>query len=309
MPVTAEDVARRAGVSRATVSYVLNDVETQSISDATSDAVRRAARELGYVPNAFARSLKRGRGTTVLVPFAVSAMGPPLAQAFEACAAALARRGLTLVTDSVQYGSKRERVGAWMRLRPAVVIDAFTPRDPATARQLAQAGIASVSGSDDPRLSATQAYARHARRVQLEYLLGEGHREIVVAGPALDDGGPDLKRQLAGMARKAGAVLRFALAAGESRPDAVAGFNDDAAIAALTALLLRGVRVPEDVAVIGVDDIPLAAQVTPALTTVAGDFAPWGEALADVIIESLADPSRGRALPPLAASVVVRASA
>ena len=308
---TAADVARRAGVSRATVSYVLNRVDTQSISAATTEAVQKAARELGYVPNAFAQSLKRGQGSTVLVPFSVSLMGPPLAQAFEACAAALSRRGLTLVTDSVQYASRSERAEAWMRLHPAAVIEAFAPPDDALARQLRRAGIALVAGGGTEGLTAAQAFARDARRTQLDYAT-DRYGTVLVAGPLLDDGGPPVPRRRGVTVKRApldaAGVSAVAEHCARIRPAAVGAFNDDFAIALITALVGRRLRVPEDIAVIGIDDIPLAAATTPALTTVAGDFDAWGEALVEVVQEALRSPARKHALPPLRSHVVVRTS-
>ena len=73
--VTSADVARLAGVSRATVSFVLNNTQTHRVSDATRTKVLAAADALGYVPHAAARSLRAGRNNLVLIPAAVSAIG------------------------------------------------------------------------------------------------------------------------------------------------------------------------------------------------------------------------------------------
>jgi hypothetical protein len=239
-------------------------------------------------------------------------MGPPLAQAFEACAAALSRRGLTLVTDSVQYASVPERAEAWLRLHPAAVIEAFASPDEAVVRQLRRAGIAMVAGSGVESLTAAQAFARDARRTQLDYAVAR-YGDVLVAGPVVDDGGALVPRRRGVTTRRApldaSGVAAVAAHCARARPAAVAAFNDDFAIALVTALVGRGVQVPGDVAVIGVDDIPLAAAVTPALTTVAGDFAAWGEEVANVVHAAIGHPPRVWPLPTLQSRVIVRESA
>jgi DNA-binding LacI/PurR family transcriptional regulator len=92
-------------------------------------------------------------------------------------------------------------------------------------------------------------------------------------------------------------------------PDAICAFNDDFAIALLSAFATRGVNVPGDVAVIGVDDVPLASACTPSLTTVTCDMARWGEAVAGLVQSALAGSSDVVPLPLLDTRVVVRESA
>src|SRR5881398_3527046 len=73
--VTSADVARLAGVSRATVSFVLNNTQAHRVSDTTRARVLAAAQQLGYVPHAAARSLRAGRSNLILMPASVSAVG------------------------------------------------------------------------------------------------------------------------------------------------------------------------------------------------------------------------------------------
>jgi DNA-binding LacI/PurR family transcriptional regulator len=96
--------------------------------------------------------------------------------------------------------------------------------------------------------------------------------------------------------------------ASSPRAGAICAFNDEFAIALLSALAVRAVRVPDDVAVIGVDDIPLGALVTPSLTTVTADYRGFGEAIAEATTAVIADrPAVDLALP--AVRVVHRQSA
>lgn len=297
---TAADVARRAGVSRATVSYVLNDVPNQTISLATREAVHEAATALGYRPHPLAQSLKRGHSTTVLLPLPGFGMTHVVAQAIDGCATALARAGFTLVTDFSRYDDPSDQVEAWLRLHPAAVIDiALAAGDPAV-EGLRAAGIALLSTRQSPITgqSAGDAMAIAVRVAQVSYVLGKGRRHLLLTGPGAPD--PAVERRARQAIRRE--VRRFggtlvvrhvpitaadsramaaAWASMSPRPDAICAFSDEFAIALLSALAAAGVDVPGDVAVIGVDDIPLGAAVTPTLTTVGADFHRFGEQLAD----------------------------
>src|SRR3954451_17273103 len=103
--VTSADVARAAGVSRATVSYVLNDAPGRVLTPETRETVLRVARELGYQPSALARSLKRGRSNPVLFPVKGVVPNHVLSTLLDAVADALAPRGLALVRDHSSHES------------------------------------------------------------------------------------------------------------------------------------------------------------------------------------------------------------
>src|SRR6476620_6496409 len=96
--ITSADVARRAGVSRATVSYVLNNTSGQSISPATRDRVLEAAAGLGYAPSAAARALRTGRSDVVLCLLPDWPIGVVLGRLLESMSMELARAGLTMLT-------------------------------------------------------------------------------------------------------------------------------------------------------------------------------------------------------------------
>lgn len=119
---TSADVARLAGVSRATVSYVLNNAEAVRISEPTRRKVREAAEELGYVPHAAARSLRAGHTRIVLLPTPNVPIGPLYSAFLNELQWALRRLDYTVV----QYGSLGlsgdEAVRAWAELRPVAVI-------------------------------------------------------------------------------------------------------------------------------------------------------------------------------------------
>ncbi|NUR91796.1 MAG: LacI family DNA-binding transcriptional regulator, partial [Nonomuraea sp.] len=121
-PPTSVDVARAAGVSQATVSYVLNDNPHARVGEETRQRVREAAARLGYVPDASARTLRTGRSGIVLVPLPAARTGA-LAQAmFDAMEEEFRSRGYTLV----QYGERRltgvAAAKTWLALRPTAIL-------------------------------------------------------------------------------------------------------------------------------------------------------------------------------------------
>ena len=124
-------------MSRATVSYVLNDRPGKSLSPETRATVRRIARELSYQPNALAQSLKRGRSNTVLFPMPGIAMNHVLTSLFTACTDALSPRGLSLVLDISRHDDPAAQAEAWAGLAPAAVLDMVLHHDDPALQRLA----------------------------------------------------------------------------------------------------------------------------------------------------------------------------
>ncbi len=119
--VTSADVAREAGVSRTTVSYVLNDTPHQKIPEETRQRVLDAVARLEYAPSAAARTLQRGRSDTVLCLLPNWPIGPAVGASLEHLSAALAARGLTLLAHP-SAGSSRTLADAWRAVSPAAVV-------------------------------------------------------------------------------------------------------------------------------------------------------------------------------------------
>ncbi|MDP9101066.1 MAG: LacI family transcriptional regulator [Actinomycetota bacterium] len=316
MAVTSADVARLAGVSRATVSYVLNDAPGQSIPLDTRESVRQAARELGYRPNASARSLRKGRGDAVLFPLPGLQRTHVVSLLVDDCASALSPYGLSLVTDFARYESADAQLDAWTRLHPAAVIDTLLRHDDPVLPALRGIGVpvlSSALGGDAGWESTSDAVGRASRHTQIEHLLGSGARRIAVVLPGslpIDRRmEKDLLRGLRTHAARGGAALavhRLDLTGDGLRglvdswvagglPDGVATYDDHLAIALLTALVSRGVRVPDDLRLIGSDDLPLAALTTPSLTTIRPDFTHYAQAIAMSVLAA----TRGESVPPL----------
>lgn len=314
--VTSADVAKEAGVSRATVSYVLNETPGQSIPEPTRQRVLDAAQRLGYLPNAGARALRLGRGDVVLFPLGDVSLTHVFGNAVNACSAVLNDNGLTLVADATRHQSAAAAVDAWLRLGPAAVIDlTLTMNDPAL-RRLTRAGIPRVTADVDVperNLSPMDIIAIQAREIMVAHLLDRGARDVIYAAPSSvlrgREGAP-LKTALRAVARRSRARIRFVtveptpsrVRSAVARwvrdgrlPDAICGHSDDLALPIMTALLAKGVGVPSDVAVMGIDDVPAAAVVTPTLSTVTWVVEQLGEALATgarAAIENPVSPAR-----------------
>lgn len=308
MSVTSAEVARRAGVSRATVSYVVNDTPGQTIPPDTREKVLRIARELGYRPSTHARSLRRGRGSVVLCPTAGDPHNYVLSRIIEACTAALEGLGYSLVTDGRRVADPEAQLDAWMRVAPAAVIDTFIAHNDPVLDALRRAGVPVLSTaltSDSGWESTSDAVGRETRITQVRHLVERGARRIALVVPErlpIDRRVEQrLVRQLQTVAQASGGsiqVLRAELDPSAmralvsdwkrgGRPDAVAAYNDEYAIALVGALTAARVRVPRDVAVMGVDDLPLGRVTTPTITTIGLEFDEYAAAMAEAVHATL----------------------
>ena len=301
MSVTSAEVARRAGVSRATVSYVLNDAPGHTVSAKTRETVLKIAAELGYRPNVLARSLKRGRTENVVFPLPGLQMIHPFSLMLDACAKSLEPLGLNLVRDFTRHDEPQQQFDAWARLAPTAVIDLLLRHDDPVLALLHAGGIPVLSASIKENVaweSTNDVFARQQRILQMEYLLSEGHKQITSVIPRSLPVHPRIERELFSLLRRNARDHDAELTIVRAEPhevaaivaswklesvDAVAAHNDDYALAVLTALLRRGAKVPDDVAVMGIDDIPLGRIVSPALTTLTPDFDAFAESVAEVV--------------------------
>src|SRR5690242_5531418 len=182
--VTSADVARLAGVSRATVSYVLNDTPRQTISATTRGRVIDAAAQLGYAPSAAARTLRTGRSDVVLCLLPDWPIGNEVGNLLGNLSTALAREGLTFVAHP---GSRADRPIAeiWKAITPAAVLS-FTDFSDDETEAMRAAGVALVvallgrAGRHGRELEVPQQLVG---RRQAEHLLGTGHARLGYAYP------------------------------------------------------------------------------------------------------------------------------
>lgn len=313
---TSADVAKRAGVSRATVSYVLNNRADQSIPESTRRRVQQAARALSYVPNASARALRGKLPPVILQVSTAMPFGRNLGELTDALTRYAAESGYSVVT--FQSGDAAALEATIAHLQPQL-IETSLPLSPEVAAILERSGIPHVDGW--ARLRDADGLTIVCR-LQVERLLAAGCRRIAYLGAAEDD--------LAVFARdRQEAVRELALAAGLPEPpvsahpmmvtteqleplravlrewrsgddpvDGVACYNDFWAGALLRAARAEGIDVPGQLSVIGIDDEPMAAYLDPPLTTVSLDIASYSRGIFDAaqaIIE--AGPGEDPAVP------------
>ena len=279
--VTSADVARESGVSRTTVSYVLNGTEGTSISDATRRRVLETAARLGYAPSAAARTLRSGRSDLVLCVLPDWPVGPVVETILDHLADDLAERGLSVLVHHVR--GDRSLSDLWRAVTPRTVVG-LAEFEPDEVLAMRQAGIQVVStdGDEDPEAEDPQPLIG---RLQADRLVAGGRTRIGYATTTDGRIAEFAERRLAGVrtacaehgladplviavevdpAAGAAAVTAWR----EAGVTGVAAYNDEVAFAVLAGARAAGLTVPGDLAVIGVDDVPLAALAAPPLTTV-----------------------------------------
>lgn len=297
MPVTIGDVARRARVSTATVSRVLSGVG--GARRETSERVISAARDLGYRPSGIARSLKL-RTTRTLGLIVTDIENPFFPQLVRAVEDAAQADGYALLLCNAADDPEREAsyLDLLVDRRVDGVIIAASSLGARHGEWLADPPLPVVlvnAPASDVALPSIASDNRSGGRIAAEHLVALGHRRIGVltAGPRNPDAGARLAGvrdalDAAGIDRGGPAVVTGAadVSGGEAAMTellhrhldvtGVVAYNDLMAIGALRAIRAAGRRVPEDVSVVGFDDVQLAAFLEPPLTTVAQATAEMG---------------------------------
>ncbi|MET9883187.1 LacI family DNA-binding transcriptional regulator [Streptomyces sp. NPDC006430] len=319
---TSADVARLAGVSRATVSYVLNNAEAVRISEPTRRKVHQAAEELGYVPHAAARSLRAGHTRIVLLPTSHVSVGPLYSALLNELQWSLRRLDYTVV----QYGSLGlsgdEAARAWAELRPVAVISlgeiTLSAHNVAT---LKRAGARAVITTGPVGVPGAHALVMDQREVGVRaatHLVARGRRRIGVVVPREEGLELYSTPRLEGARSVAGAEIEpLPLAYSEESAagvaarwcslglDAVFAYNDEYAMLLMRALLDEGLRIPEDVAVVGADDLLIGRLLRPRLSTVQIEL-PTGDHLASMVDRAVREPAEITQRYDLMAAVVVQ---
>jgi LacI family transcriptional regulator, galactose operon repressor len=334
---TSHDVARLAAVSRTTVSYVLNNSDSGiAISETTRKRVLDAARDLGYHPNAAARSLRRQRaGVVGLVTYDTpNRMG---SNAFmwlvmDGVLSELGQADMKLIVEAADD----DRPDPCVSLVREGHVDGLivTGARPANTelRVLHADGIPIVlwgrlSGSELPFVDIDNVAAAGAA---VEHLLDLGHTRIgciTQAPPMSDTAAADrlLGYRAALEARgirfdetlvrhgtfdeRSGLVAMGSLLDRTERPTAVFVASDEVALGALKAARKAGVAVPDDLAIVGFDDLPIAPFVEPALTTVRVPAREIGSVAARVLMEALSNAtSLGEPAQVLTTELIIRDS-
>ena len=306
-----KDVADRCGVAESTVSHVING--TRFVSAEMRAKVLQAMRELNYHGNAHARRLARGSSDFLglIISDIENPFFPGLIKAFESAALG---HGYDVLLSTTNYDPGRTEASFRKIIEnqaPGVAV--MTSRvDPSMAGLLETNGVASVF-LDSSDVSALRSnvrlnYAKGSNEA-INYLYNIGHREFaLISGPqnrpshkayreavsaALQEVGlePQILEGENDVAGGDAAVQR--ILTGRKFPTAILCSNDLTAIGALRALIRAGIRVPDDVSIVGADDIPFAALTQPPLTTVRIPREKLGELAFDLLHRMLKEKQPG----------------
>ncbi len=326
--VTLNDVAEASGVSHQTVSRVING--SPQVAERTRARVLSVIAELGYRPNTAARQLVTGTSTTVgIISFGTHYYGP--AQMVRELERALKDRGYGFALASIDSLELREiesalrelerhRVAGLILVTPLLEVQL---RDiQSLCNNLPFVMIDAPRGAKLPSVLFDQAYGSE---LATAHLLGLGHRDICeISGPLSWSGALERHRAWLITLERAGVIpgrsvegdwtaaggyraAQELLAANEPFTALVVG-NDQMALGALAALREADVRVPEDVSVVGFDDVPEARFYNPPLSTVRQDFELLGQQSAAAILDFIETPERTPAQFLLQPELVVRPS-
>ena len=306
-----KDVALRAQVSTTTVSHVVN--HTRFVSDKVRAEVEAAIRELGYVPSAVARSLKSNTTKTIgmLIP---NCSNPYFAEIVRSVEDHCFGAGYTLILCNTDDDPHRQ--GAYLQVLSEKRIDGMiiisTGEDKDLLRLLQGLPIPTVlldREIEEVNCDLVETAHMQGGVMATEHLLGLGHRRIAcLAGPAdLNSSAQRIegwRRALtdAGLGAELGDLLWHSdfssqggfttmqsILALRPAPSAVFVCNDLMCIGALSAAHQAGVRVPQDLSLIGFDDIELAKFTSPTLTTIAQPKHRIGVAAVDMVLERIQD--------------------
>lgn len=319
---TINEVARRAGVSAATVSYVMNGI--RKVSSETEERVRQAARELRYTPNRAARSLVAGRSMFLglVVPDICNPFFHEVVRTFQE-SANLAGMEAIIMNCNSEPQLIRSLLDRLISLQVAGVAFLTSRVDAAAKASLHERGIPAVYmdyGEAGPGISTISVDYRAGMLEAVAYLTKLGHQRLgLLGGPA--NGAAARVRKLAFLEATSAAGLEahsidsdFTVQGGyfscarllsSTNVTAVIAANDLMAIGAMHSASDRQLQIPRDLSIIGFDDIMFAQFTQPALTTVAVPRPEIGHLAYDCLATLMTDPDAG-AIHQVTTSLIVR---
>jgi DNA-binding LacI/PurR family transcriptional regulator len=331
---TLEEVAKVAGVSRATVSRVVNG--SPRVSGDVRRAVQTAIDHLGYVPNRAARSLVTRRSDSIAVVITEPAgrlfTDPFFPRLIRGVSTALSARDVQLVLLMPDSPADEPRTARYLTAGhvDGVLLGSLHGQDPLPG-QLAASGIPVVLVGRPPRdadVSYVDVDNREGARRATAHLLGQGRRRVAtIAGPAdmvpgldrlagyrdaIGDAGIPFDKTLVATAddftQEGGVAAMQALLSVQPDLDAVFCASDLLAAGALSVLVSAGRRVPGDVAIVGFDDSPIAATSRPPLTSVRQPIEEMGREMVRLLLDLIANNDRVARRVVLATELIQRES-
>lgn len=328
-PATIEDVAKLAGVSIATVSRALRSPE--KVAESTRKKVTAAIARTGYTANAMAQNLRMQRSQMVLV-LASAIADPNFAGLLTGLEKAANDRGYGVLIGNTEGTTGLEQ--NYLRFLSTGMADGLilltghipVAGEPQTPLAALPPIVAIERHIDRPDISYVGVDDVASSKMATEYLISLGHRRIVFisGGPAdvrsdlrhsgyqkgLQESAVSLRdwRIEGDGSSESGRAAVERLFIKDDLPTAFFCFNDNTAIGVISALQLRGYRVPEDFSVLGFDDIPFANNFTPGLTTIRQPRHHIGELAMNILLDKLANKTLPSQTHLLHGDLVVRES-
>ncbi len=303
----------------------------EKVAESTRKKVTAAIARTGYTANAMAQNLRmqRSKMVMVLAPSIADPNFPGILIGLEKIAN---ERGYGVLIGNTEGTVSLEE--NYLRFLSAGMVDGLVlltghlpvagwPEAPASSFPPMVAAACPVSHADIPYVGVDDIAAA---KMATEYLISLGHRNIVYVAADSSDAVSDLRHEgyLLGLSEAANPIENWRVdgdGSGEggraaverlfikdTLPTAFFCYNDDTAIGVISALRMRGYRVPEDFSVIGFDDIPFANNITPALTTIRQPRSQIGELAMEFLLDTLADQTGSMATTLLRGDLVVRES-
>jgi DNA-binding LacI/PurR family transcriptional regulator len=330
--VTSQQVAKHAGVSRTTVSFILNDVAGVKFPQETKDRVLSAAEELGYVPDAAARTLASGKTYTVGLVLCQTEhlkVDSFISQAIYGLNEVCKRHGFRILIESADDVN---RVGTYSNLVRAKKIDGLvvinSRIDDKQLYQIIDEGFPTVLIGT---VGHPQEYSIiHSSKSEqaVKHLVSLGHERIAhVTLAPLSDRSVSYERMLSycrvmdktglletklirygNYSAESGFVAMKELLEKKPYPTAVFAGNDTVAVGVMAAIQQKGLRIPQDIAVVGYDDIPIAAYTSPPLTTVRLPAVEPGRIAGDMVISLVRGEEPKERVVRLEAELIIRES-
>ncbi len=327
---TQADVAQQAGVSRATVSYVLNDQESRvPISPQTRVRVKEVIKSMGYEPDARAQSLRSGDSKTIglLIP---DIHNPHYWQMIDGIEEEAHKAGYDLILAHSSVDKAREEycIKALSRrtMSGLIIITAQDFLDERLIERLRASG-RPVVAVDAPGFDYNATNYRSGMKELLKHLLKLGHERFAFINGVADfkigldrlevyrrflrDKGIHEHNRLVencGFEIEDGYQAALRVLSRKPRPTALVVINDWLAIGAIRAANDLGLQIPKDVSVASFDDLPISNYVVPRLTTVRRDNKVIGQALTKMLLERLKNPKRPQQRLELPTELIIRES-
>ncbi|OOE78646.1 transcriptional repressor PurR [Salinivibrio sp. PR6] len=328
---TMKDIAKRAGVSTSTVSHVINN--TRYVSEAIAEKVNQAAKELNYyAPSALARSLKVNR-TKTFGMLVTTSTNPFFGEVVKGVERSCYHNGYSLILCNTEGDAERMRASIDTLLQKRVdglILMCSTlegERIEGFDRYPDIPVVVMDWGPIDFACDKIQDNSYQGGYLATQHLIDCGHRQIgCISGPLLKQqaqrrfqGFKDALRD-AGLTENADWMVEAdfeceggyqgmqAIAASGALPSAIFAGNDMMAMGAINAANALGIRVPEDLSIMGYDDIHLAKFVSPSLTTIHQPKYRLGQAAVETLLHKLDDPQSDSQTVQLEPTLVVRES-